>query len=69
MGAPCRPARGRGPDAGDADSGPVVALVGGFDVPDVGLERVAAAADAHFGEVAEGVLGFWEACCWGGGEC
>ena len=40
--------------------GALVTLVGGADVPDVGFERVAAAADAHFGEVADGVFGFRE---------
>lgn len=38
---------------------PLVARVGGFDVPLVGLKRIASAADTHLCEVADGVLGFW----------
>lgn len=51
-----------GPAAdGSADHGQtllraLVARVGSLDIPDVGFEDVAAAADAHFGEVADGVL-------------
>lgn len=55
-------ASGRGSaDGSDAMFGAVVALVGGFHVPDVGFERVAAAPNAHFREVANGVLSFGEA--------
>jgi hypothetical protein len=42
--------------------GSLVALVGCFDVPHVCFECVTATADAHFGEVADGVLGFCKAC-------
>lgn len=39
----------------------LIASVSGFDVPDVGFEDVSPCADAHLGEVANGVLGFCEA--------
>lgn len=51
--------RGRGQDGGEAVFRPLVARVGGSDVPFVRLQRVPAAADAHFCEVADGVFGFW----------
>lgn len=51
-----------GSDGCDTVLGAFVALVGGFDVPDVGFEGVAAAANAHFCKVADGILGFGEAC-------
>jgi hypothetical protein len=39
--------------------GVLVAILGRADVPHVGFQRVAAAADAHFCEVADCVFGFW----------
>lgn len=54
-----RATRGRGQDGGEAVFRPLVARVGGSDVPFVRLQRVPAAADAHFCEVADGVFGFW----------
>lgn len=40
----------------------LIAAVGRADVPHIGFERVAAAANAHFHEIAHGVLGFGETC-------
>lgn len=37
---------------------PLVTRVGGFDVPLVGLKRIASAADTHFSEVADGIFCF-----------
>lgn len=59
----CRPrAIGGGSDRCNAVSGPLVALVCCFDVPDIGLERIAVTADAHLCKVADCVLCFRKAC-------
>ena len=50
----------RSPDGGDPVLCPLIPVIGSFHVPYVGLERVAPAADTHFGEIADGVLSFWE---------
>ena len=52
----------RSADSSDAMLGAIVALVGRFHIPDVCFEGVAAATNAHFGEVADCVFGFGEAC-------
>ena len=41
--------------------GPLVALIGGLDVPDISFERVTTAADSHLCEVADCVFCFREA--------
>jgi hypothetical protein len=57
-----RSASGGATDEFQALFGVLVAVFGGADVPDVGFQLVAAAADAHFCEVADGVFGFGHAC-------
>lgn len=48
----------RSPDGSDTMFCALITLVCGLDVPDVRLERIATAANAHFSEVANGVLRF-----------
>lgn len=56
------PAADGGSDGCQALLCALVPRVGSLDVPDVGFEDVAAAADAHFCEVADCVLSFDVAC-------
>ena len=47
------------PDGCNALLGALVASVSRFDIPHVGLEDVAPAADAHLGEVTHSILRFY----------
>lgn len=50
-------------DDGEALFRTWLALFGRANVPDVRLERITSAADAHLGEVAHGILGLGKSCC------
>ena len=51
-----------GADGSNAVLSPLIPLIGRTDIPDVGFQRIAARADAHFCEVAHGIFCFWETC-------
>lgn len=52
---------GRSPDSSDAMLRSLITLVCGPDIPNVRLERITAAANAHFGEIANSVFGLCQA--------
>lgn len=54
------PSARRSSNGRDSMLRPLVSVIGSSYIPDVGLERIAPAADARFCKVADGVLCLWE---------